>query len=277
MWFSRCARLFLAVLTLSGVSSLNEARASALVHVDHKKRTVTLLAQLVYFGPSVSNSIAKAATDEINRYWNGMTNDPKAGTTKLNVMIAGRPYRFQTRVTYSVVNWISWERTILDVNRQAMRSTDPSKNYIYIALGNSTAGDRSFMQRLRSNQGMWYLSDNLGASTTAPHEFGHALGLDHTPSYNSKGQKLAWQDWRGRGQPGIMQARGAWVDAQYQWNPSAKAGTPGGTIDPSKRRVLQSDIDALRLDSLPFSPAGYATISVSSHVARSNRSSRGQH
>jgi len=49
-----------------------------------------------------------------------------------------------------------------------------------------------------------------------------------------------------------MGARGTWVDPQYQYVPTAVPGANGGTIDPEKRKVLQTDIDALGLDRLVF-------------------------
>jgi hypothetical protein len=97
------------------------------------------------------------------------------------------------------------------------------------------------------------LLDNLlNNSTTAAHEYGHTIGLEHP-------QQL---DIRGRGVPGIMYPRGTIVDSVYQYNPHALAGdnTNGGTINPFTRKVLQQDIEALRLHQLLFDQNGLAVL-----------------
>ncbi|RYZ25684.1 MAG: hypothetical protein EOO10_17640, partial [Chitinophagaceae bacterium] len=79
-------------------------------------------------------------------------------------------------------------------------------------------------------------------STTAAHEYGHTLGLDH-PTY---------LDIRGMGVPGIMYPRGTLVDAEYQYDPTIPAGQKGGTMHPMYRKVKQQDIEHLKLHRLHF-------------------------
>ena len=64
-----------------------------------------------------------------------------------------------------------------------------------------------------------------------------------------------------KGVPGIMYPRGTIVDAQYQYNPAARAGdnTNGGTMHPMHRKVRQEDIELLKLHKLNFEN-GKATI-----------------
>jgi hypothetical protein len=92
-----------------------------------------------------------------------------------------------------------------------------------------------------SNSGHWITTDNLGTSTTAPHEAGHGLTLEHTGSLI------------GKGRPSIMAARGTHVDPQYQYDPAAAPGAPGGTINPATRRVRHADVqnivNGIRTDS----------------------------
>jgi hypothetical protein len=79
-------------------------------------------------------------------------------------------------------------------------------------------------------------------STTAAHEYGHTLGLDHPINI----------DLRGKGIPGIMYPRGTLVDPQFQYDPSKPAGVTGGTMHPRFRKVFQSDIEQLKLHKLNF-------------------------
>ena len=42
------------------------------------------------------------------------------------------------------------------------------------------------------------------------------------------------------------------VDKRYQYNPQAKPGSEGGTLNPAKRKVTQKDIDHLKINKLKF-------------------------
>ncbi|MEZ4900469.1 MAG: hypothetical protein R2822_01190 [Spirosomataceae bacterium] len=130
----------------------------------------------------------------------------------------------------------------------AYNNTDFRCNFIRLEAANYVT--RSFMGfGLGDNVGHWITSDQLGESTTAPHEFGHALGLDHPTQI----------DYRGLGNPGIMAPRGTIVDAPLQWNPLAAAGEYGGTLRPIHRRVQAYEIEAI-FEAIQFNQNGYAVI-----------------
>lgn len=102
------------------------------------------------------------------------------------------------------------------------------------------------------NEGVFQKSnvENVGSSTEA-HEFGHSLGLwPGTIDGHSKGNHI------GKGQPDIMYPRGIKVDPQYRYNPKANSSQSGGTLNPDKRKVLQSDIDMLHLEKLNYDKNG---------------------
>lgn len=127
-------------------------------------------------------------------------------------------------------------------------NTDPRNNYFRIE---SFAGtDISFVDGINSNTGYFKLDNLLNNSTTAAHEYGHTIGLDHPVVL----------DIRGKGRPGIMYPRGTIVDPPYQYNPAAKPLEPGGTINPFTRKVLQPDIDNLHLRKLGFGRNGLAIL-----------------
>jgi hypothetical protein len=127
-------------------------------------------------------------------------------------------------------------------------NTNPRNNYFRIE--EYAHGNISFVDGLGSNTGYFKLDNLLNNSTTAAHEFGHTLGLDHP--------KIL--DIRGHGQPGIMYPRGTLVDPQFQYDPTVQPGLNGGTINPFTRKVLQSDIDDLKLNKLDFNKQGFAIV-----------------
>ena len=114
----------------------------------------------------------------------------------------------------------------------------------------------SFVDGLGSNTGYFKLENLLDNSTTAAHEFGHTLGLDH-PSL---------LDIRGYGRPGIMYPRGTLVDPEFQYDPNIPAGLKGGTMNPFTRKVTKEDINDLKLNRLNFDRDGLARLGEFSSV-----------
>ena len=127
-------------------------------------------------------------------------------------------------------------------------NTDPRNNYFRIE--EFATGNISFVDGLNCNTGYFKFENLLNNSTTAAHEFGHTIGLNHPHEL----------DIRGKGIPGIMYPRGTLVDPAFQYDPQVAPGEKGGTVNPFTRKVLQNDIDDLHLNNLVFNKNGFAII-----------------
>lgn len=192
---------------------------------------VIIHAAIYFYGNAANELLSMQIAADIANHWN----EPQG-----NTIIKGRLYRvvFQMKGIYDLH---PLPETIYD-------NTNPRNNYFRIE--EYAHGNISFVDGLGSNTGYFKLDNLLNNSTTAAHEFGHTLGLDH-PKY---------LDIRGQGQPGIMYPRGTLVDPQFQYDPTVPAGEKGGTLNPFTRKVLQSDIDELKLNKLDFNKEGLAVI-----------------
>jgi hypothetical protein len=57
-----------------------------------------------------------------------------------------------------------------------------------------------------------------------------------------------------------MYPRGTLCDPAFQYDPAAAAGAAGGTLNPFTRKVLDSDIQALKLSRLTFDPQSFSVL-----------------
>jgi hypothetical protein len=191
---------------------------SALATLDFDKGKCEISALLIFYGKYAQKELASKITKEINDFWN----EPNA-----KIEIQGIPFHIVFNVDYKCLDNLS----ILEI---ASKNQSFENNFIRIEDQNIVG--RSMMgMGLGENSGHWLITDNLGESTTAAHEFGHALGLPHPKQL----------DYRNTGMPPIMAPRGTIVDAQYQWNPLAEPGQYGGTMRPIWRRVRNEEVLAV--------------------------------
>lgn len=195
-----------------------------------------LRAAIHFYGKAANEELCKQVAHDIADQWNA----PRA-----SLIIKKKRYDlfFDVKGYYR-----------LDLSAgEVVENVDPSNNYFRIE--NFASGNISFVDGIGSNTGYFLLENLLHHSTTAAHEFGHTLGLIHPKNL----------DIRGRGTPGIMYPRGTLVDPEFQYDPTVSAGVKGGTLNPFKRKVLDSDIDSLKIERLRFSN-GRAVIGAFSSV-----------
>ncbi len=187
------------------------------------KDTIKITSHIITYGDAADEKFTASIREEIETMWN----EPK-GTIYLND--TGYTVRFS----------ISAEMNPSIEIETIYNNTDSRNNYFRIeeyAIGNI-----SFVDGLGCNSGYFKVENLYVGSTTAAHEYGHTLGLDHPTDL----------DLRGKGVPGIMYPRGTLVDPQFQYDPTKPAGVTGGTMHPMYRKVFLQDIASLPWDTLRF-------------------------
>lgn len=182
-----------------------------------------IYSHIITYGNAASPELAELIREEIENMWN----EPQ-GTLQIKEHL----YSIHFRISASFKPFI----TELEI----YQNTDARNNYFRIE--EFAHGNISFVDGLGCNSGYFKLENLYKGSTTAAHEYGHTLGLEHPNDL----------DIRGKGIPGIMYPRGTLVDPQYQYEPDKPAGTKGGTLHPRYRKVLQEDIERLNLHKLSF-------------------------
>ncbi len=189
---------------------------SAVAHLSFEEKTIVVSAKLYFYGSCATDDVAQKIIAEISEQYNSANGKVKIEEDVFNV-------KFD--IDFEIVD-----------NIKALELAAKNRNYRnnFIRIEQKNIAERSFMGfGLGQNAGHWLITDNLGESTTAAHEFGHSLGLDHPEEY----------DMRGFGtRPPIMAPRGTIVDAQFQWNPTVEAGEFGGTLKPIYRKVSAWEI-----------------------------------
>jgi hypothetical protein len=180
---------------------------------------------IITYGNAAGPAITEYIREEIETMWN----EPQGKVTIENE---------QYLVVFKITSSFQPDITAIEI----YENVNPINNYFRIE--EFAHGNISFVDGLGCNSGYFKLENLYRGSTTAAHEYGHTLGLQHPADL----------DIRGKGVPAIMYPRGTIVDAEYQYNPGARAGdsSNGGTMHPMHRKVKPEDILLLKLHKLDF-------------------------
>jgi len=182
-----------------------------------------IYSHIITYGNAADAALTEMMREEIETMWN----EPKG-----SIILEGLPVEVRFIISASFLPDIT--------DLEIYQNLDPRNNFFRIE--EFAYGNISFVDGLGCNSGYFKLENLYKGSTTAAHEYGHTIGLEHP-------QDL---DIRGKGIPGIMYPRGTLVDPQYQYEPDKPAGTKGGTLWPVYRKVRQEDIEQLKLQQLRY-------------------------
>ena len=193
------------------------------LEIDMGNTRLIFHANIITYGNAADETVTERIRSEIETMWN----EPRA-MIRINDQLLELEFRIQADI-------------VRDIDPYTVVSNlDPRNNYFRIE--ERSVHNISFVDGLGCNTGYFQYDNLYEGSTTAAHEFGHTVGLEHPIDL----------DYRGYGVPGIMYPRGTLVDPPYQYDPNIEAGFPGGTMHPKFRKVRVEDIQMLRLQRLRF-------------------------
>ena len=179
-----------------------------------------LKAEVIIYGAAATEALSRQIAEEIEVMWR-----EARGKIRLD--------SYLYTLDFSIQGYY-----IPDLKPEAIfQNRDPKKNFFRIET--FVNGNISFVDAINCNTGFFKLDNLYPGSTTAAHEFGHTIGLEHPHHL----------DLRGMGIPGMMYPRGTIVDPQYQYDPIVAPGQQGGTLHPQYRKVWKEEVALLQVNT----------------------------
>lgn len=222
---------------------------------DKSTKTITIQSTIYFYGNSATKELAKMATDKIDAGWNA---------ANATMLIDGEVYDVKFETTPILVSVD--EAMVLAENNKNIQN-----NFVRIETQKDSGQDFSFtiggVSLSRDDEGGWggnagffLVRDIEGDNQSIVHEWGHFLGWFDVDQAYSRGTQLGAHDLIGNkvqiteyekiiqvNEPGLMTPIDTPVDvATKKFHKSTLL--PDGTIDGSKRHVIQRDVDLITID-----------------------------
>lgn len=184
-----------------------------------------------FYGTEATDVLSQQIADDIQQHWN----EPDA-----SIHLQNKKWNIQFQIKGYCNQNIEPE--------EVWYNTNPAHNYFRIEK--FSPNHISFVDGIGSNTGYFKIDNLLQTSTTAAHEYGHTIGLEHPDELDIRGAEI----------PGIMYPRGTICDPHFQYDASKSPGETGGTLNPFHRKVLQNDLNDLKIQKLRFDEKGFAVL-----------------
>ena len=180
--------------------------------IDKQSKTITIDAKIVLYGSGANKFLAKTTARDIQKLYNSANG---------KVIIDGVTYQVKASITGE------YREDNASLKNEISENSDFKNNYYRVESTTGNVENTSFNDDY-GNTGIFKREEiTENNSTTEVHEFTHGLGLVHNSYFQNNIQ----------GQPDIMDTRGDLAKYPY--------ALPDGTLDISKRKVTQSNIDAI--------------------------------
>src|SRR6478672_10981081 len=128
--------------------------------IHHSYKTILITSHIITYGNAADEKVTANIRDEIETMWN----EPRG-----MVYVNDVPFLVAFKITAVCESGVDMETVY--------GNTDPRNNYFRIE--EYARGNISFVDGPGCNSGYFKLENLSTGSTTAAHEYGHTLGLDH--------------------------------------------------------------------------------------------------